>query len=172
MNKYNVGYVITSLLDYGLTFGGTAGIIIYNYCDPNNSESFKITVSGVILVIALIYSCKTIFEHNYQNKQNSLLQQLATARTEEEKDVINHQINVHKMTNRVYSQLTKLLPFAILYVVTFLGATALEDLHGTVGMILACMGGGSVFNVVKIPLQEKANSLKVGKKAEKRRLKA
>lgn len=168
MNKYNVGYILSSLLDYGLTFGGTMGIIIYNYVDPNNSESFKITITGVILVIAMLYSCKTIFEHNYQNKQNSLLQQLASTPDEAQKEVINHQINVHKMTNRVYAQLTKLLPFAILYVVTFLGATALEDLHGTLGMILACMGGGSVFNVIKVPLQEKANVLKVGKKALKK----
>ena len=170
MNKYKVGYVLTSLLDYGLTFGGTMGIIIYNYVDPDNSESFKITITGIILVIAMLYSCKTIFEHNYQNKQNTLLQQLATTPDELQKEIINKQINTHKMINRVYSQLTKILPFAIIYVITYLGAVALEDLHGTVGMILACMGGGAVFNVAKIPLQEKANSIKVEKKAIKKRL--
>ena len=89
MNKYRVGYILSSILDYGLTFGGTMGIIIYNYVDPENSESFKITVSGIILVIAMLMSCKTIFEHNYQNKQNTLLQQLATTPDQEKKAVIN-----------------------------------------------------------------------------------
>ena len=168
MNKYKVGYVLTSLLDYGLTFGGAMGVIIYNYVDPDNSSSFKITITGIILVIAMLYSCKSIFEHNYQGKQNQLLQQLATTSDMNMKDVINKKIDNLTMRNRVYIELTKLLPFAILYVVTYLGAVALEELHGTLGMILACMGAGSVFGVVKIPLKKKADNVKFSKKAVKK----
>ena len=59
-----------------------------------------------------------------------------------------------------------LLPFAILFIVTFLGATALSDLNGTVGLVLASMGAGSVFNVLKKPVKEKLDMEKLNNKVK------
>lgn len=168
MNKYKVGNVICTLLSYGLTFGGAAGVIIYNYVDPSNSSSFKISITGIILVIALLYTAKGIFEHSYQKSMNSLLQQLGTTMDPNVKDVINDKINKLEVGNQIYVELTRLLPFAILYAVTFLGAVALQELHGTLGMVLASMGAGSVFDVARIPLKKKASSIKFENKAAKK----
>ena len=61
-----------------------------------------------------------------------------------------------------------LLPFAILYIVTWFGARSLASLSSTVGLILACMGAGSVFNVLKKPVGEKVSLNKMTNKAYKK----
>lgn len=161
-------YILFSILDFGLTFGGTAGVIIYNYVTPSNSVGFKLTFSGIVLVVALLLTAKEIFEKQYRTKYDTLLQQLAEASTEEQKKAISAEINKHKMKNNIYQRLMVLLPFAILYIVTSLGATALADLSGTIGIILASMGAGSVFNVIKKPIGDRLSLAKITSKAKKK----
>lgn len=161
-------YILFSILDFGLTFGGTAGVIIYNYVSPANPTGFKITLSGIILIVALLFTAKAIFEKSYREKYDTLLQQLAEATSNEIKEQISAKINELKVKNNIYHRLMVLLPFAILYVVTWFGATSLESLNGTVGLILASMGAGSVFNVIKKPAKEKADLEKMTKKASKK----
>lgn len=160
-------YILYSLLDFALTFGGTAGIIVYNYITPTNSLGFKLTFTGIVLVVALILMSKAMFEKKYREKYDTLLQQLAEATTDEQKKAISDTINKHKMKNNIYQRMMVLLPFAILYVVTWLGATTLENLNGTVGLILASMGAGSVFNIIKKPVGEKLSLQKITKKSKK-----
>lgn len=162
-----VKYVLFSILDFGLTFGGSAGVIVYNYITPTNSLGFKLSFTGIILVVALLLTAKYIFEKNYQRKIDQYLQQLATATDEQTKSAINEQLNKHKIKNNIYQRLMMLLPFAILYVVTYLGATTLQDLNGTVGLILASLGAGSVFNVLKKPAKERLDLAKITNKAQK-----
>lgn len=161
-------YILFSILDFGLTFGGTAGVIIYNYVTPSNSVGFKLTFSGIVLVVALVLTAKEIFEKKYRAKYDTLLQQLAEASTEEQKKAISDEINKHKMKNNIYQRLMVLLPFAILYVVTSLGATVLADLSGTIGIILASMGAGSVFNVIKKPIGDRLSLAKITSKGKKK----
>lgn len=149
-------YIVCSLLDYLLTFGGTAGVIIYNYVSPANSAGVKISLTGIVLIIALLLTGKAMFEKNYQNKYNTLLQQLAEAADKDIKEGISKQIEAHKIKNNIYQRITMLLPFIILYIVTLLGAEMLNVLGGTVGLILLSMGAGSIFNIVKKPYKEKA----------------
>ena len=59
-----------------------------------------------------------------------------------------------------------LLPFAIIYIVTWLGAKSLASLQSTSGLILASMGVGSVFNILKKPLGEKISLAKIIKGAK------
>ena len=59
-----------------------------------------------------------------------------------------------------------LLPFIILYIVTWLGATALSSLNGTIGLILLSMTGGSIFNILKKPIGERLNVEKITKKVK------
>ena len=157
-------YILYSLLDFGLTFGGTAGVIVYNYITPTNPLGYKLTLSGIVLVVTLLLTAKTIFEKNYRTKYDTLLQQLAEATDNEAKAAISEAINKHKTANYIYSRLMLLLPFVILYVVTWLGATALSDLHGTVGLIMASMGIGSVFNIIKHPVADRVSLAKITKK--------
>lgn len=159
-------YILYTILDFGLTFGGSAGVIVYNYITPNNSLGFKLTFTGIVLLIALVLTAKTIFEKNYQRKLDQYLQQLATATDEATKSAINAEIEKHKIKNDIYQRLMVLLPFGILYIVTWLGATALSDLNGTVGLILASMGAGSVFNVIKKPVKERLDLAKITKKVK------
>lgn len=161
-------YIIYSLLDFGLTFGGTAGVIVYNYITPDNSLGFKLTLSGIVLVVALLLTAKTIFERKFREKYDMLLQQIATATTTEQKTAIGKELEKHKLKNNIYQRLTLLLPFAVLYVVTWLGAISLDKLNGTVGLILATMGVGSVFNVIKKPVGEKVSLAKTLKKAKRK----
>ena len=107
---------------------------------------------------------KAVFEKGYREKYDTLLQQLAEATDNEAKAAISEAINKHKTANYIYSRLMLLLPFVILYVVTWLGATALSDLHGTVGLIMASMGIGSVFNIIKRPVADRVSLAKITKK--------
>lgn len=157
-------YILYTIFDFALTFGGTAGVIVYNYITPTNSLGFKLTLSGIILVIALVLTAKAIFEKRYRQKYDMYLQQLAEATNEDDKRAISSALNKHKLKNNIYQRLMVLLPFGILYIVTWLGATTLDSLNGSVGLILASMGAGSVFNIVKKPIGEKLSLEKITSK--------
>ena len=161
-------YILYSILDFGLTFGGTAGVIVYNYITPTNSLGFKLTFTGIILVVALVLTAKAVFEKGYRQKYDTLLQQLAEASDPVVKSTISEKINQHKRKNDIYQRAMLLLPFAILYIVTWFGARSLASLSSTVGLILACMGAGSVFNVLKKPVGEKVSLNKMTNKAHKK----
>lgn len=160
-------YILYSLLDFGLTFGGSAGVIVYNYITPTNSLGFKLTLTGITLFVVLLFTAKAMFEKNYRNKHDTLLQQLAEATDQEIKNGISKELEKHKIKNNIYQRLMVLMPFAILYIVTWLGATSLESLNGTVGLILASMGAGSVFNILKKPIGEKVSLQRIVNKNKK-----
>lgn len=159
-------YILYSILDFGLTFGGTAGVIVYNYVTPTNPLGYKLTLGGIILLIALVLTAKAIFEKHYREKYDTMLQQLAEATDPAVKQEISDKINEHKIKNNVYQRLMLLLPFMVLYLCTWLGATAFENLQASVGLILVSMGVGSVFNVIKKPVRERLNLAKTTAKAQ------
>ena len=82
-------YILYSLLDFGLTFGGSSGVIVYNYITPTNSLGFKLTLTGITLFVVLLFTAKAIFEKSYRNKHDTLLQQLAEATDQEIKNGIS-----------------------------------------------------------------------------------
>ena len=159
-------YILFSILDFGLTFGGTAGVIVYNYVTPTNPLGYKLTFSGILLLIVLVMTAKAIFEKHYREKYDTYLQQLAEATDENVKAEISEQINTHKMKNDIYQRLMILLPFMVLYLCTWLGAVAFENLQGSVGVILVSMGVGSVFNVLKKPIQDRISMASTTAKAQ------
>ena len=154
-------YILYSILDFGLTFGGTAGVIVYNYVTPTNPLGYKLTLGGIILLIALVLTAKAIFEKHYREKYDTMLQQLAEATDPAIKQEISERINQHKIKNNVYQRLMLLLPFMVLYLCTWLGATAFENLQASVGLILVSMGIGSVFNILKKPVKERMDLAKI-----------
>lgn len=160
-------YILCSILDFGLTFGGTGAVIIYNFVSPDTSNGFKLSFAGIVLIIALVFSCKAIFEHTYQNKMNDLLRDLSVATTIGVKEQVQSQITKLKVENEIYQRLVTLLPFAILYVVSQLGINVLKELSDALELILASMGAGSVFNVIKKPLGENLNLNKIESKLNK-----
>ena len=157
-------YILFSLLEYALEFGGSAAVIVMNFIDETSSLGYKLTFGGIVLVIALLLYSKSAFEKSYREKYDTLLQQLAEATDEEVKAAISEKIKSHKMKNNIYQRITLLLPFAILYIVTYLGAVSLSQLQSTVGLILASLGAGSVFNVVKKPVAERISLSKITRK--------
>ena len=159
-------YILYSILDFGLTFGGTAGVIVYNYITPTNPLGYKLTLGGIILLIALVLTAKAIFEKHYREKYDTMLQQLAEATDPAVKQEISDKINEHKIKNNVYQRLMLLLPFMVLYLCTWLGATAFENLQASVGLILVSMGVGSIFNVIKKPVKERMDLAKTTAKAQ------
>ena len=154
-------YVLYSVLDYALSLGGTATIIVLNFIDKDNGIGYKLSLGGVVLVIALLFYCKGVFEKNYRRKHDTLLQQLAEAIDTEAKKKISAKINELKVTNEIYSRITLLLPFIVLFIVTWLGSMALSQLQASVGLILISLGGGSVFNILKKPTYEKMQLEKI-----------
>lgn len=156
-----VQYILYSILDFGLTFGGTAGVIVYNYVTPTNPLGYKLTLGGIILLIALVLAAKAIFEKHYREKYDTMLQQLAEATDPAIKQEISERINQHKIKNNIYQRLMILLPFMVLYLCTWLGATAFENLQASVGLILVSMGIGSVFNILKKPVKERMDLAKI-----------
>jgi hypothetical protein len=167
MSKNKALGIVFSVLDYAFTFGGPAAVIVYNYVDKANSSSFKISITGMILVIALIYTAKYIFEKSYRQKYDTMLQQLAEATNEDVKAEISKKIDAYKIRNYIYQRIGYIIPFAVLYAVTFLGQIALESLNGTVGLILASLVSGTVFNVSKKPYWDKAKMETYQNKAAK-----
>lgn len=162
-------YILYSILDFGLTFGGSAGVIVYNYISPTNSLGFKLSMTGILLLVALVFTAKTVFEKGYRNKLDTLLQQLASATNEEVKAEISKKIEAHKIKNNIYERLMILLPFGLMFAVTFVADASLQELQGTLGLILGSMGAGSVFNILKKPVRDKLALEKVHKKIEKRK---
>lgn len=156
-------YLVCNILDYAFTYGGSAAVIIYNYISPQNSVGFKISFTGIILIVALIFFMKASFEKHYREKHDNLLQQLAQATDPETKSKINDKINEHKIKNNIYQRLMLLLPFIVLFIVSWFGQLALGSLRGTVGLILVSLSAGSVMNIIKKPLKEKLDLEKITK---------
>ena len=156
-------YLVCNILDYAFTYGGSAAVIIYNYISPANSMPFKISLTGIILVVALIFFMKASFEKHYREKHDNLLQQLAEATDPEAKKKISDKINEHKIKNNIYQRLMLLLPFIVLFVVSWFGQVMLSSLRGTVGLILISLSAGSVMNIIKKPIKEKIDLAKITK---------
>ena len=91
------------------------------------------------------------------------MQQLAEATDAETKSKISQKINEHKIKNNVYQRLMLLLPFIVLFIVSWFGQVTLSSLRGTVGLILISLSVGSVMNIVKKPIKEKIDLDKITK---------
>ena len=147
-------YITFSILDFLLTFGGSATVIVFNFISENTAR-YKITLSGIVLIIALIFTAKAIFEKHYRDKLDTLLQQLARATDESVKDAINGKIDKLKMEQNIYSRLIILLPFVVIYLLTYFGKVELEKLNGCCGFIILSLASGGIFNIIKKPAYER-----------------
>lgn len=157
-------YALFATLDFALTFGGPGAVIALHLLDNTRPASYRASLSVVVVVIAAILSAKAIFEHGYRRKYDNLLQQLAMAMDAETKERVAASINALKTANTVYARIVELLPFAILYVVSWLGEQSLASIHATCGLILVSMGAGTVFGVIKCPIGDKAAAEKYAAK--------
>lgn len=168
INREKFLYIFYSILDFGLTFGGTSAVIIANYVDENNGTGYKITFSGIILVSILFLTAKALYEKSYQRKLDNYLQDLASATDDNVKTEINKNINVLKRKQDIYNRVLVLAPFGILYMITWLGEKALADLNATCGLMLASLGIGSIFNILKKPKYEQYKRDKLQYKVNKK----
>lgn len=164
---YKTKYIIANILDFVFTFGGSALLVGINYVSKSSAQ-YKITITGILMLVALVLTAKHIFEKGYRDNMDMYLQALASTTNAEEKEEIEKQINILKTKNNIYQRILILLPFAILYIVAYLGEQELHNLRGTTGLLLTTLGIGSVFNVVKTPLYEKAKMEKLRAKVLKK----
>lgn len=148
-------YILYSVLDYLLTFGGTGAIVIFNYIDPDTSTGYKLSFTGVVLIVIMVFVAKSMFEHSYQNKMNDYLQALASTSDQAVKDQINAEIEKLKTANAIYQKITTLLPLALMLVCCYLAIDYLKELTSVLEACLLAMGGGAVFSVLKEPLKDK-----------------
>lgn len=160
-------YILYTILDYLLTFGGTTAIIVFNYIDPDTSTGYKLSFTGVLLVLIMVFVAKSMFEHSYQNKMNDYLQALARTTDVAVKEQINSQIESLKIANATYQKITTLLPLALMLVCCYLAIDYLEELTGVLEACLLSMGAGAVFSVLKEPLKEKVIQEKALSKVQK-----
>ena len=149
-------YLLFNILDWCLTWGGTAAVIVVNYLEPYNPLPYKLALSGIILVVALIFVGKANFEKSYRKKYDNLLQQLAYVTNVDDKEAINKKIEQLKIQNSIIDRVIMILPFVVVYIVTKLADYLLVSLGATAGLIIVSMGAGSIFNVVKQPYYDKA----------------
>lgn len=148
-------YILYSLLEYALTFGGTGAIIVLNYISPDTSTGYKLSFTGVVLVLVIVWVAKSMFEHSYQNKMNDYLQALASSTDPTLKEQINEQIENLKTANAIYQKTTTLLPLILMLVVCYLAIDYLQELTSVLEACLLALGGGSIFGVLKTPLKDK-----------------
>lgn len=154
-------YIALSVFDFLFTLGAPVMVIIYNYVIPTNSVGYKITLSGIVLLVAVVFTAKEMFEKNYRRRYDTLLQQLAEATDENVKKSVSDAINKHKTKNLIYQRLMVLLPFVVLYAVTWFGTVSLETLRGSVGFILIGLATGSIFNITKRPVGDRVSLQKI-----------
>ncbi len=107
---------------------------------------------------------KTMFEHSYQNKMNDYLQALASSNDAQQKRGISEEIDKLKIANATYEKITTLLPLALMLVVCYLAIDYLKELTSVLEACMVSMGGGAVFNVIKVPLKDKIIQEKALKK--------
>ena len=167
MSKEKGTYIALSVFDFLFTFGGPAAVILYNYIVPDNSTGYKISLTGIILFVVVLFIAKALFEKSYREKLDTLLQKLAEATDPDVKKVISDKIQAHKIKNDVYDRLMLLLPLIVLVFVTTVAIDWMTDLRASAGLILASMGAGSAFNIAKKPVGEKAKMQKYKNKAAK-----
>lgn len=148
-------YILYSILEYALTFGGTGAIIVANYISPDTSTGYKLSFTGIVLVLIIVWVAKSMFEHTYQNKMNDYLQALASTSDTTLKDQINEDIDALKVANATYQKITTLLPLILMLVVCYLAIDYLTELTGVLEACLLSMGGGAIFGVLKTPLKDK-----------------
>ena len=148
-------YILYSVLEYLLTFGGTGAIVVFNYIDPDTSTGYKLSFTGVLLIVIMVFVAKSMFERSYQNKINDYLQALASTSDQAVKDQINADIEKLKVENSVYQKITTLLPLALMLVCCYLAIDYLKELTSVLEACLLSMGGGAVFSVMKEPLKDK-----------------
>lgn len=160
-------YILYTILDYLLTFGGTTAIIVLNYIDPDTSTGYKLSFTGVLLIVIMVMVAKSMFEHTYQNKMNDYLQALASTSDTAVKEQINSEIEKLKIANATYQKITTLLPLALMLVCCYLAIDYLKELTGVLEACLLSMGGGAVFSVLKEPLKDKVVQEQAIKKVEK-----
>ena len=159
--------ILLTILDMCLTYGGTTAVLICNYIEEDTSLGYKLSLSGIVLVLLLVFFVKKSFENQYQEKINNYLQQIATCNNELIKEDLTKELENYKMGKYIYNRIIMLLPFALAFVLTYLAVAWFEDLNTSLGLILASMGAGSVFNVVRQPLKEKAHIERLQKKHRK-----
>ena len=148
-------YILYSILEYLLTFGGTGAIIVFNYIDPDTSTGYKLSFTGVLLIVIMVMVAKSMFEHSYQNKMNDYLQALASTTDSAVKEQINSEIEKLKIANATYQKITTLLPLALMLVCCYIAIDYLKELTSVLEACLLAMGGGAVFSVIKEPLKDK-----------------
>ena len=160
-------YILYTILDYVLTFGGTGAIVIFNYITPDTSTGYKLSFTGVLLIVILVMTAKSMFEHTYQNKMNDYLQALASTSDSAVKEQINEEIEKLKIANATYQKITTLLPLALMLVCCYIAIDYLEELTSVLEACLLAMGGGAVFGVLKEPLKDKVIQERAFKKINK-----
>lgn len=159
-------YWLLNILDFIATYGGTTGAIVINYVSENTAK-YKITFTGIVLIVAMIFTCKHIFEKSYRDKMDTYLQALASSTDSSVKEEISKNIDSLKVKNDVYQKALLLMPFAIIYLLTYLGEKELNSLRGTTGILLVSLGVGAVCNILKKPIYNQLKIEKITKKALK-----
>ncbi len=156
-------YILTSVLDFIFTYGGSTLVIGINYITENNFK-YKLTITGIMMLVALVFTAKHLFEKGYRNKMDNLLQLLAATSNEDEKIEINNQIETLKKKRAIYDRIVIMLPFMILYIIAYMGEKELHTLKYTTGILLTTLGVGGVFNVMKQPLYDEYKKDKIKNK--------
>lgn len=164
---YKTKYLISNILDFVFTFGGSALIVGINYVSKSTSK-YKLAITGIMMIIALVFTAKHIFEKGYRDKMDMYLQALASTNNTEEKQQIEKEIDSLKMKNNIYNRILIILPFAILYIVAYMGEKELYQLRSTTGLMMTTLGIGSIFNVIKQPMYEKMKIENIRKKVLKK----
>lgn len=148
-------YILYTILDFMLTFGGTGAVVVMNYITPDTSIGYKLSFTGVLLIVTMVLVAKNRFEHTYQSKMNDYLQALAKATDSAVKEQISQDIEKLKVANVIYQNVTTLLPIAIMLCCCYIAIDYLKELTGVLEACLISMGGGAVFNIMKAPLKDK-----------------
>lgn len=140
---------ILTILNYLFSYVGVAAIVVVDFIVPTNSWGYKLSLAGIVFIIAFAMVAKAKFVRSFQDKMNELLEALATAMTEEEKQVQKKKLASLKMKKAIVDKVDTLFPLIILCFATSWAGAWLQEMSGVIGLCLLSMGIGAGFDIWK-----------------------
>ena len=137
--------VILLILWAVFTFAAPIGLIAAEFIVAD-SWGYRLSLGGLVIIVALCFVFKSLFLKGYQNKMNDLLQELASTPYDSQEGIISR-IKKHKVIFHAISVIDSTLPLLVLMLATSFLGQFLSDMGGVIGWVWLSVMIGAVFGI-------------------------
>lgn len=142
--------IVFTVLEILFVAAVPAALIIWNYSTwGEGTTGFKISVTGILLLIVVFFVLKAVFLNRYLKRMSDRAAQheadLKVETDEEKKENLRKALRTERSIEALLSYVMPLLVVAGLYVLALVLESAAVKLSGTFGLCAASMVVGFVF---------------------------